>query len=431
MGLTFFQTRSNAIILYGTLPPTCIEKVVSMKTKEVFYTKTSKSPRPAPMVTLKANWQKDWNSDAAASGSSSQPIQPNQLARPGQSVLLKSRTALDQQTCSRMSRRTTKNWIKQARGNPKHTTVAPWTSESKDCYIHLWKKLNTCAFVSWQIGSNVIFTKMNCKQIWGRTTSTTHSAKIGRKWSTTWATWNASNYAKKIHKCNALIVYLIGQKILYIVLVEFACVTRMKCVGWIENELMHYRFRTTWLRRDFLTEFDMENLKNKSTITRLATHENNVERRKMHKAKITKEFWTDFWEVRDIANHKKNLDGTKLSVQKWTNWHKNITLTSWRSPSVYDIHQIGVFNSTVQEVMLRWSLDLIIALQSHWKITCTDILKFIKNQSHHKIKTEYVKTPSSQKHTVKKLLRNIPSRSSSRHENWVEILDIYSRWIPL
>ena len=154
---------------------------------------------------------------------------------------------------------------------------------------------------------------------------------------------------------------------------------------------------------DFLTEFDMENLKNKSTITRLTTHRNNTERRKMHKAKITQEFWTDFWEVRDITNHKKNLDGTKLSVQKWTNWHKSITLTSWRSPSVCDIHQIGVFNSRVQEVMLRWPLDLIIALQSYWKITCTDIRKFIKNQSQHKIKTEYVKTSSSQKHTVKKV----------------------------
>ena len=118
MGLTFFRTRSNASILCGTLPPTCIEKVVSMKTKEVFYTKTSKSPRPAPMVTLKANSQKDWNSVAAGSDSSSQPIQPNQLARTGQPVLLKSRAALDQQTCSRMSKRTTKNWIKQARDNP-------------------------------------------------------------------------------------------------------------------------------------------------------------------------------------------------------------------------------------------------------------------------------------------------------------------------
>ena len=97
MGLKFYQTRSNAIILHDTLPPICIEKVVSMKTVEVLYTKTSKSPRPAPKISLRAYWQKDWNSDAASSSSSPQPIQPNQLARTEQPVILKSWAALDQQ----------------------------------------------------------------------------------------------------------------------------------------------------------------------------------------------------------------------------------------------------------------------------------------------------------------------------------------------
>ena len=109
------QTRSFSTALFRR---PALKKWGPWRQKKSFTQKTSKSPRPALMVTLKANWQKDWNSDAAASDSSSQPIQPNQLARLGQSVLLKSRTALDQQTCSRMSRRTTKNWIKQARDNP-------------------------------------------------------------------------------------------------------------------------------------------------------------------------------------------------------------------------------------------------------------------------------------------------------------------------
>ena len=39
-GLTFYQTRSNAIILQGTLPAYCIPKVVRMETGEV---KTRKS----------------------------------------------------------------------------------------------------------------------------------------------------------------------------------------------------------------------------------------------------------------------------------------------------------------------------------------------------------------------------------------------------
>ena len=36
-GLTFYQTRSNAIILQETLPAYCIPKVVRMKTGEVLY----------------------------------------------------------------------------------------------------------------------------------------------------------------------------------------------------------------------------------------------------------------------------------------------------------------------------------------------------------------------------------------------------------
>ena len=34
-GLTFYQTRSNAIILQGTLPAYCIPKVERLKTGEV------------------------------------------------------------------------------------------------------------------------------------------------------------------------------------------------------------------------------------------------------------------------------------------------------------------------------------------------------------------------------------------------------------
>ena len=39
----------------------------------------------------------------------------------------------------------------------------------------------------------------------------------------------------------------------------------------------------------------------------------------------------------------------------------------------------------------------------------------MKNQSLHKIKTEYVKTPSSQKHTVKKLESTRKLGGNSRH----------------
>ena len=50
-GLTFYQTRSNAIILQGTLPAYCIPKVVRLKTGEVLYEKVYMSPRPPPKIS--------------------------------------------------------------------------------------------------------------------------------------------------------------------------------------------------------------------------------------------------------------------------------------------------------------------------------------------------------------------------------------------
>ena len=47
-GLTFYQTRSNAIILQGTLPVYCIPKVERLKTGEVLL-----SPRPPPKISLR------------------------------------------------------------------------------------------------------------------------------------------------------------------------------------------------------------------------------------------------------------------------------------------------------------------------------------------------------------------------------------------
>ena len=57
-GLTFYQTRSNAIILQGTLPAYCIPKVVRLKTGEVLYEKAYMSPRPPPKISLRHDWAK-------------------------------------------------------------------------------------------------------------------------------------------------------------------------------------------------------------------------------------------------------------------------------------------------------------------------------------------------------------------------------------
>ena len=57
-GLTFYQTRSNAMILQGTLPAYCIPKVVRLKTGEVLYERPYLSPRPPPKISLRHDH--DW-----------------------------------------------------------------------------------------------------------------------------------------------------------------------------------------------------------------------------------------------------------------------------------------------------------------------------------------------------------------------------------
>ena len=52
-GFKFFQTRSNAIILYDTLPAYCIPKAIMMKAGEITYEKVFASPRPLRRFLLK------------------------------------------------------------------------------------------------------------------------------------------------------------------------------------------------------------------------------------------------------------------------------------------------------------------------------------------------------------------------------------------
>ena len=58
-GLTFYQTRSNAIILQETLPACCIPKVVRLKTGEVLYEKVYMSPRPPPKISFRHDWTEE------------------------------------------------------------------------------------------------------------------------------------------------------------------------------------------------------------------------------------------------------------------------------------------------------------------------------------------------------------------------------------
>ena len=80
-GLKFDQTRSNAIILYETLPAYCVPKVVRMDTGEIIFEKVFASPRPSPKISLKNDWMKEVprqpEGEVVQQSKSSQLSQPN------------------------------------------------------------------------------------------------------------------------------------------------------------------------------------------------------------------------------------------------------------------------------------------------------------------------------------------------------------------
>ena len=73
-GLTFYQTRSNAIIFQGTLPAYCIPKVVRLKTGEVLYERPYLSPRPPPKISLRHDHDWTRGNDELGSTVEQQPV---------------------------------------------------------------------------------------------------------------------------------------------------------------------------------------------------------------------------------------------------------------------------------------------------------------------------------------------------------------------
>ena len=73
-GLTFYQTRSNAIILQGTLPAHCIPKVERLKTGEVLYERPYLSPRPPPKISLRHDHDWTRGNDELGSTVEQQPV---------------------------------------------------------------------------------------------------------------------------------------------------------------------------------------------------------------------------------------------------------------------------------------------------------------------------------------------------------------------
>ena len=72
--LTFYQTRSNAIILQGTLPAYCIPKFERLKTGEVLYERPYLSPRPPPKISLRHDHDWTRGNDQLGSTVEQQPV---------------------------------------------------------------------------------------------------------------------------------------------------------------------------------------------------------------------------------------------------------------------------------------------------------------------------------------------------------------------
>ena len=73
-GLMFYQTRSNAIILQGTLPAHCIVRAERLRNGEKLYERQYLSPRPPPKISLKhyLNWTR--GNDELGSTVEQQPV---------------------------------------------------------------------------------------------------------------------------------------------------------------------------------------------------------------------------------------------------------------------------------------------------------------------------------------------------------------------
>ena len=113
-GLTFYLTRSNAIILQGTLPAYCIPKDVRLKTGDVLYEKAYLSPRPPPKISLKHdhNWTKgNDQSGSTVNWRGKHRLQHLRRAeRDGETITWRQRSKFDSEDQKSPSTKSTSKW---------------------------------------------------------------------------------------------------------------------------------------------------------------------------------------------------------------------------------------------------------------------------------------------------------------------------------
>ena len=279
--MKFYQTRSNAIILYDTLPAYCMWKASVIKSAETIYQTVYVSPRPPPKISFKD----DWTCDLDFVARSSEDIQQIKLklnihlSSTGRLVTKWSegtleRTRFDRDTlnqekhdevtdptntgdpCVDTNPQNVACWhlnmlrmIKQVRRDPsrwikkRNTTLI---SEYQDCHMQLWKKQNISEFKILYNGSKIILIEQHFKPTCSRTTSTIHSAKIRRRWSANWEMWSYSSCAKLHPKYNIPNVFFVGMKELCIALADNAWLTANPEEVSTNTDWMHSLSRTTW-----------------------------------------------------------------------------------------------------------------------------------------------------------------------------------------
>ena len=129
-GLKFYQTRSNAIILQGTLPAYCIPKVVRLKTGEVLYEKVFMSPPPPPKISLKHEWTRELGSKVDRQPEGEVARQPEgEAARQQEGEIVR-------QTKFFQSTQPTPNPIRDISGRPDNMKDGRNTSRSQEIHVN-------------------------------------------------------------------------------------------------------------------------------------------------------------------------------------------------------------------------------------------------------------------------------------------------------
>ena len=248
-GLKFYQTRCNAIILYDTLPASCISKVVVMKSDEIIYQKVYVSPRPPPTISYKDTWTWNLDSDVARSNEDIQRIElkPNTQLSSTRTLVTKwsektlERTKFDRDTPNQEKHDKVTDSTSTERPvcghkstercvlTPKHVandqtgTRKPVAVDRKQEHKNWFQSARTVTLSC--KGSRTSPSSRACEKDrissssrehfmppCSRVTSTIHSAKIRRRWSVNWVMWSFSSCAKLYPKYNVLTFFVIGIK---------------------------------------------------------------------------------------------------------------------------------------------------------------------------------------------------------------------------